>query len=192
MINYCAECAKDGKSCCNCNKSGIIITLHDALRIKKATGLEFNEFIEFSKVPDESWLNELKENKDPLFDVYIDGKILQLKLTSKGCIFLSDTGCTIFNFRPGLCRAFPLLLDEDKISMIKADKIENEECVLIKNHFNDSDVKGILKDMNENEEDFMEFLKRDSKEFELYKKYAPLLNQGMPFEEIIKKFNITV
>lgn len=184
-MSKCAGCHEAGGGCCNCHDSGIFITLHDALRVSKATGLKISDFAVFNKAPDE-WLDELKKNEDSFYDAYVDGKILQLKLTDNGCVFLGPTGCKIFNDRPGLCRLFPFTYDIEK-GKVTIEMLDDENCDLAKLSVNEA-----LKDLDENEDDYKEFLKKYDKEYNLYFKYAKRISEGAPFEEVIKEFKITV
>ncbi len=186
-MNLCEQCIKEGGGCCNNTESAIFVTLHDALRIKKATGLEFDEFLAFDKIPD-AWFKELKKAQDAFLNMFVDNKILQLKLTDKGCPFLGPKGCLIFKHRPGLCRLFPFNYKIIKGKVVLSfEKLE--DCTIVEKH---ADPERALKEMGENVEEFKKFCKRYDKELDMYLEYVPLISKGVPLERIIKKFKIKV
>jgi Fe-S-cluster containining protein len=128
--------------------------------------------------------------------MFVDNKILQLKLRDDGCPFLGPNGCLIFNCRPSLCRLFPFNYEIRKGKVIlefeKSESINSEDCSIIEKHFNTENAEEALIEMNEEINDFKEFVKGYDKELDLYLKYAPLINKGVSFEVIIKKLGIRV
>ena len=87
----CAGCFK----CCTGMGTSIVLDPYDVCQIKAALNKSFQELL------DQGYI-ELN---------MVDGLILpNLKMNSKNrCSFLSDEGrCTIHQYRPGMCRIFPL------------------------------------------------------------------------------------
>lgn len=187
MPSICARCVKNGGGCCNSHESGIFVTLHDALRIKKATGLDYKEFLSFSNVP-KKWFKYLRKTNNPFLEMFCKKKILQLKLTKEGCPFLGPEGCEVFKHRPGVCRLHPIdyeLFDDGRVGLSLAD---DPDCLVVKEC--GGDVKGALKSLGERENSFKRFAKKDDEESDLYLDYKALIAEGVSYDEIIKKFKI--
>ncbi|SEQ78685.1 hypothetical protein SAMN02910369_02420 [Lachnospiraceae bacterium NE2001] len=84
------------KGCSHCCESdmghSIVLTPYDMYQLKKGTGKSFDELLV-------SFVLELS---------MIDEVILPHLKMDTGCKFLKDGRCTIHEFRPGICRLFPL------------------------------------------------------------------------------------
>jgi hypothetical protein len=80
-----------------CRQLELALTPYDVLRLKKATGLKSSAFLEKYVI--------IEQEKHDIFPrLYLtmvdDGKA--------SCIFVSEQGCTVYNHRPGACRAYPV------------------------------------------------------------------------------------
>jgi len=85
--NQCAQCCGDTKD----HIRRILLLKTDAERISNKTLLEINEFAEETSG----------------FEQYI----YQMRKTNAGkCFFLKNKQCTIYNFRPLICRFYPFQL----------------------------------------------------------------------------------
>jgi Fe-S-cluster containining protein len=112
-LDYCLNCPRHAHCCIPHEDEGdyIFISINDAFRVKKATGLKFSEFINSSPLPEVA----IKErHSDILLEMLVEGKILRLKTKPNGeCIFLGDDGrCQIYRSRPQLCRMYPFGAEE--------------------------------------------------------------------------------
>ncbi len=106
------SCLRCGKCC---TQFGVCVTPFDILRISEGTGMKPGAFL--SLVDDYSE----REREEPA--VLIDGKmqIVVLKRSAgKICFFYSKEGCNIYEFRPYLCRAYPFMIRNGKITETKS------------------------------------------------------------------------
>ena len=80
-----------------CRQLELALTPYDVLRLKKGCGLRSEEFL------DRYVIIEQEEHETfPRFYLTMvdDGRA--------SCVFVSDAGCTLYQDRPGACRAYPL------------------------------------------------------------------------------------
>jgi len=80
-----------------CRQLELALTPYDVLRLKKACGLRSNEFL------DRYVIMEQEEHETfPRFYLTMvdDGR--------ESCVFVSPAGCTVYQDRPGACRAYPM------------------------------------------------------------------------------------
>jgi uncharacterized protein len=80
-----------------CRQLELALTPYDVLRLKKGCGLRSEEFL------DRYVIIEQEEHETfPRFYLTMvdDGRA--------SCVFVSDIGCTLYQDRPGACRAYPL------------------------------------------------------------------------------------
>jgi Fe-S-cluster containining protein len=85
-----------------CTSFGVCVTPSDIRRIALETGLEPISFIAAIPEPPD------RERDEP--SVIIDGKpsLIILKWSKhRNCIFYGSEGCTVYSYRPLLCRAYP-------------------------------------------------------------------------------------
>ena len=76
-------------------------------RLTSLSGIDFTEIILTEK-------DKLRLEKASLNNLIVDNAtgIFTIKTSEKGtCAALQDGRCTIYEFRPAICRAFPLYLD---------------------------------------------------------------------------------
>lgn len=80
-----------------CRQLELALTPYDALRLKKATGLSSSVFLD-------NYVIIEREEKDAFPRLYLtmvdDG--------NASCVFVSKKGCTVYQNRPGACRAYPM------------------------------------------------------------------------------------
>jgi len=80
-----------------CRQLELALTPYDVLRLKKACGLRSDEFL------DRYVIMEQEEHETfPRFYLTMvdDGR--------ESCVFVSPAGCTVYQDRPGACRAYPM------------------------------------------------------------------------------------
>jgi len=80
-----------------CRNVDLILYPYDIIRLKNALGVDSEQFMRQHTV--------LEKGDNPYFPT------VKLKLTTdekKGCPFLKDAGCAIYDDRPSACRTYPL------------------------------------------------------------------------------------
>ena len=111
IIHGCARLTDDDSFVFNCNRSvecftcccgdvAIVLTPYDALRLKKALGLDSSEFLEKHTVSPFT-----KEQKVPVV-------LLKMNPETRRCPFVTEQGCSVYADRPWACRMYPLGLAE--------------------------------------------------------------------------------
>ncbi len=140
LNKYCKACKKEVHCCIFKNNSGFtFVGIKDAKRIKDKTKKEYNEFLDYSPLP-EKLIAELKCD-DPSLEGALrhsqlnNKRLLRLKIKKDGrCIFLDDSGkCQIYIIRPNVCKIFPfwaMRLENKKIKVIEHDVYP--KCPLVK------------------------------------------------------------
>lgn len=99
-----------------CRQLELALTPYDVLRLKKGCGLHSEEFL------DRYVIIEQEEHETfPRFYLTMvdDGRA--------SCVFVSDAGCTLYQDRPGACRAYPL----GRAAIRQADDTMEEFFVLL-------------------------------------------------------------
>jgi uncharacterized protein len=99
-----------------CRQLELALTPYDVLRLKKGCGLRSEEFL------DRYVIIEQEEHETfPRFYLTMvdDGRA--------SCVFVSDAGCTLYQDRPGACRAYPL----GRAAIRQADDTMEEFFVLL-------------------------------------------------------------
>lgn len=80
-----------------CGKLDLTLTPYDALRLKKGLGLSSEDFMEKHTT--------LRTNTTHGFPEVM----MQMNMDDqKRCPFVTEKGCSIYSFRPGACRTYPL------------------------------------------------------------------------------------
>ena len=100
-----------------CRQLELALTPYDVLRLKKGCGLRSEEFL------DRYVIIEQEEHETfPRFYLTMvdDGRA--------SCVFVSDAGCTLYQDRPGACRAYPL----GRAAIRQADDTMDEFFVLLR------------------------------------------------------------
>ncbi len=144
----CGEC---------CSKYTICVTHKDVYRIFKNYGFDPHEFLDYT-VPDESVEESFKGI--PRF-IGEDGRrwILCLKENEEGSCYFNDSGpCSIYAFRPLVCRAFPFLWQRMKYGyrfVLNREALEFCRGLwAVKNRF---DFAAVSRDMIQSEKEDKEY-----------------------------------
>ncbi len=114
-----------------CRQLELALTPYDVLRLKKACGLHSEEFL------DRYVIIEQEEHETfPRFYLTMvdDGRA--------SCSFISDAGCTLYQDRPGACRAYPL----GRAVIRQPDNAMDEFFVLLQ----ESHCQGFLEQQEQN------------------------------------------
>ncbi len=100
-----------------CRELELALTPYDVLRLKRETGLGSSTFL-----ADFVIIEQEKEDSFPRFYLTMvdDGRA--------SCVFVSKEGCTVYQGRPGACRAYPM----GRAAVRQADNSIEEFFVLIK------------------------------------------------------------
>ncbi|MBT4604041.1 hypothetical protein HOC01_00240 [archaeon] len=195
-LSACERCVSEGGGCCTGSGSGIFVTLHDVMRISKATGLPLDSIAVFGVVGD-SFAKGVQESDPFMFEAYEDGKVLQLIRKEGHCHFLVDgDGCQIFNDRPAICRIFPFSFGfrKDgtvKVEIPKANRRKDEDCTILQENFYRSNGK-VFSAMNTSRGVMEKLCSRHVEELKEYKKYVSDIALGIPLEEVASKWDIFV
>ncbi len=99
-----------------CRQLELALTPYDVLRLKQATGLSSSIFLE-------NYVIIEREEKDSFPRLYLtmvdDG--------NSSCVFVSKKGCTVYQNRPGACRAYPM----GRAAVLTQERSVNEFYVLL-------------------------------------------------------------
>jgi Fe-S-cluster containining protein len=124
------KCISCGK-CCSDPQTFVNLTFKDILNLKKGLKISANELLQYIgfytyKVEEERDLME-KMVYSPVITEKGKAYVGILRQEGSKCIFLNDENrCTIYHFRPKICRSFPFsykLIDGNKGSVAKLDVI---------------------------------------------------------------------
>ena len=196
-MNACMRCVADGGGCCTGKDSGIFVTLHDVLRIHKATGKPLDQIAFFGKVS-AGHEASVKESDTFLYQFYRNSSVIQLIRSDDHCSFLVDgQGCTVFNDRPAICKLFPFTFDfkkgdgSVKVVIPKADTQKGEDCTIVYENFYRSNGQN-FKAMNTSREVLEKLAIEHVNEIKIYGTYIDDISQGMSFIDVVKKYNIYV
>lgn len=136
---YCSICAPKTHCCTFDHNAGFtFVGIQDAKKIQKETKKEYTDFLDFSPLP-KATLRLLKK-EDPALEgalrySQLDNKnrILRLKKQKDGkCIFLKNKKCSIYQFRPKICRIYPywaMRLLDNSLKIIEHDT--TKRCPII-------------------------------------------------------------
>ena len=80
-----------------CRQLELALTPYDVLRLKKACGLRSEEFLDRYVIREQEEYETFPRFYLTMID---DGR--------ESCVFVSKTGCTVYQDRPGACRAYPM------------------------------------------------------------------------------------
>ncbi|MDO9041877.1 MAG: YkgJ family cysteine cluster protein [Desulfocapsaceae bacterium] len=99
-----------------CRQLELALTPYDVLRLKKGCGLRSEEFLDRYVI-----IEQEEHGTFPRFYLTMidDGRA--------SCVFVSDAGCTLYQDRPGACRAYPL----GRAAIRQADNTMEEFFVLL-------------------------------------------------------------
>lgn len=125
IVNPCRFCT--AKCCRNLT---VVLTIPEAVRLVKATGLPPQDIMDFS--------DKVDSRKTPHYPLLVKGEgqlreyFIVLKHKGNDCIFLQDDlRCGIYNDRPNVCRLYPFDLDggEMKKGALCPVEFKREESV---------------------------------------------------------------
>lgn len=191
--NVCSECAKGKMECMDCCTSpfvesdpGFWMTLSDIARIVKKTGLAPDKFCRFVEVEDD----EEDEDDEAYAELLYQGnKVILMNGRDKKCFFLSENGCSIFDYRPKMCRIHPFWFNEKgeniDITIEQEDKISEDDCFLTKSNYGSQDVPLLLGLIDETEEGMKECVRKSITEMKLHSKYKHELDKK-PIIDVLK------
>jgi hypothetical protein len=100
-----------------CRLLELALTPYDVLRLRRATGLSSGEFLERFVI--------VEQEDDDVFPR------LYLTMIDDGrgsCPFVSQLGCTVYEHRPGACRAYPV----GRAAIRRESGVIDEDFVLVK------------------------------------------------------------
>lgn len=99
-----------------CRQLELALTPYDVLRLTRETGMNSREFIDQYVIHEQE-----EEDSFPRFYLTMvdDGRV--------SCVFVSDKGCTVYEGRPGACRAYPM----GRAAVRQADNSMEEFFVLL-------------------------------------------------------------
>lgn len=80
-----------------CRQLELALTPYDVLRLKKACGLRSEEFLDRYVIIEQEDYETFPRFYLTMVD---DGR--------ESCVFVAESGCTVYHDRPGACRAYPL------------------------------------------------------------------------------------
>lgn len=144
-FDHCSKCPKDDNCCTYRDGDGFVtVGIDCAEKIRKKTGMDFKDFLDFSPLHDkmvEFVLNERDVESIVRKKQLLNGRLLRFKLKKNGdCMFYGkDKRCQIYDVRPWICRIYPFWYEKvsDKGSKTKNSKAsfkitlaDNEKCDL--------------------------------------------------------------
>ena len=170
-MNVCLDCKKKYHCCINPKSKGyVMVNIDEAMRLKQITGLDYDDFLTFSKLPKKLVTDSKNDiiSTEARFrsDMMIDGKILRLKTKNNDeCIFLENGKCSVYDIRPTICQLYPYWFEEVKG---KVELIIHQGCEYCKLIDEDHEhTKLTVKQKN----DLIKTAKRVIKQKNHYKKY---------------------
>ena len=164
-----------------CKERIISITIFDVIRIMEKTKKEFDEIAELRRA---NLLNVDYSNLLTCKDDVVEMEYL-LALKSHPCIFLKNNRCSIYEFSPLVCRAYPFS-ENKKIGELVACPLKNKimfsirgiDKEIIENlKKEDKEYKKIIKKWNERKEggrtkkDCVRFLFKEAGSEQLFKNF---------------------
>jgi len=153
------------------NYPGFLITLSDADRIIKNTEAKISDFCKIIHVNEE----DMKESNDNYFlDLGFNNNFLYL-YGEKKCPFKKKEGCSIYAYRPMMCRLFPFWFKKNKLGEFEVivewgSSAKDENCLICKKYFRSTDIDSLLSLINETKESMLKNIKQFSEEIKLHKK----------------------
>ena len=100
-----------------CRLLELALSPYDVLRLRRATGLSSSEFLDRYVIVEQEEGEAFPRLYLTMMD---DGR--------GSCVFVSPNGCTVYEHRPGACRAYPV---GRAAKLLKSDAID-EQFVLVK------------------------------------------------------------
>ncbi len=168
--------------CCTAESKGegiAFLTLRDAERVKKATGMKISEFADVFEFEDEEEVERYLKSEhhgDRLFGGLaheLQMLSLKSKKNSATCTFLrKNKMCSIYEARPMICRMFPLWFNRErgKIKFTKHNDgpPKDEACPVLKKNPTSKEVMGLM-NVDKKMYELAEQYYQEMKEYETYK-----------------------
>lgn len=150
-MKECLVCCKKYHCCINpSNKGYTAVFIDEAEKIQKKTGMKYNEFLTFSKIPGKlakASKSDFKGSEARLrADMMVNDKILRLKTKKNNeCVFLKNGKCVIYTIRPTICRIYPYWF-RNKKGKIKIEVHAGcEYCGMLEYGVTDNQLKQLIK-----------------------------------------------
>jgi len=130
-----------------CKEFIININLKDVIDVlKNRPDLKIEDFVNFNQEEELTKYLTSQENRN------LDSKVLSFKKKNNHCLFLEDNKCSIYNFRPAVCRNWPLILDNEGYTLYQRSmhffmKSHCNYCI-IPNRNNEEEIEKSLKYYN--------------------------------------------
>jgi len=122
----CRNCYFAGKDCCH-TSNPIFVGIQEAIKIHKETGLKYSEFLVYTSFVEEQFL-------EAFVNLLPSGKAIMLrKSEDRACVFLTESGCSIPQLKPFICRVFPVWYDQEffkETGMMDLFTEEDRDCEL--------------------------------------------------------------
>lgn len=109
-----------------CRQLELALTPYDVLRMKKACGLDSGEFLDRYVIMEQEEYETFPRFYLTMID---DGR--------ESCVFVSKSGCTVYQDRPGACRAYPMgraAIMQPESEMGKTEKMEEFFVIIRESH----------------------------------------------------------
>jgi len=179
FLKHCAECsACPASSCCYYEEDGfVMVGISAAKEIKEKTGLSYQEFLDFSPLPQalvEECRNDFPNSEGRMrYEMLKDNRILRLKMKNNRCPFLNEkNACHIYPFKPLICTMFPFWYktEEAEIKIVPHNPqtdclfMENEKCVPDELH---THLKKVALAIEEEKEEYLKEIEHFVKENKL-------------------------
>lgn len=109
----CLGCAK----CCSGEDNEVMVSPNEIAALEKASGLCAEDIAE----PYPSWIEQNGAK-------FTFGRVLK-RGKDGDCIFLKDKRCSVYEFRPHICRTYPFMLDETELIVSECEGVGcNKVC----------------------------------------------------------------
>lgn len=181
----CRACNLMGKDCCH-SPHPIFVGIREAINIHLQTGLKYSAFLIYTKFDDDQFLEAFN-------DLIPSGKIIALK--RKGplkCVFHTENGCCIPDYKPFICRVFPFWYDQEILRDTGRWElfIEERDCLVRARMLNCQSMEECCQFMGLTEEKVKRIFKGAFEHYELarrFEHYFDTMNMDSAFEEIEKE-----
>ncbi|MFA5406287.1 MAG: YkgJ family cysteine cluster protein [Candidatus Nanoarchaeia archaeon] len=124
-MNVCLDCKQKNHCCINLPSEGYVtINLDEAKMIKDKTGLDYSDFLTFTKLPEELVIASRDDyaGTEARFrsGMMLNGRILRLKIKDNNeCVFFEKGKCGIYHIRPTICQMYPYWFKKTRQGVIE-------------------------------------------------------------------------